>query len=80
MYIILKLINIYIYIIIIHAVVSWLNPDPSIAIIQFLNRITDPFLNRIRNILPVTGSIDFSPAAGIIILLLLKQVLVYIFL
>ena len=76
---IFKLIDIYIAIIAIRFVVSWLNPDPNITSVRLLHQVTDPFLDRIRNVLPLVGSWDFSPVVGIIALLLLKEILRYIF-
>src|SRR5262245_62812731 len=53
---------IYMWIIIIRAVISWVQPNPYNPIVQFLYRVTDPVLEPIRSKLPGSGlGIDFSP-------------------
>jgi len=55
-------IMIYIWCIIIRAIISWVNPDPYNPAVQFLYRITDPVFLRIRQLIPLDfGGIDFSP-------------------
>lgn len=55
--------TIYMWIIIIRALISWVNPDPYNQIVQLLYRLTDPVLYRVRRLIPFTYSlgIDFSP-------------------
>ena len=69
-------INIFIWLIIIRALISWVNPDPYNFIVQFLRRITDPFLYQIRKRLPFSWGIDVSPMIAIIGFLFLKNFLV----
>ena len=58
------------WIIIIRALLSWVNPDPYNPIVQFLHSITEPVLYRVRQLIPMSGmGIDFSP---IIVLLAIK--------
>ena len=42
------LLQAYIWVIIIRALISWVNPDPWNPIVQTLNRLTDPLLDPIR--------------------------------
>lgn len=52
----------YMWIIIIRAVLSWVNPDPYNAIVRALYSITDPVLSWVRRRLPMMAAgIDFSP-------------------
>ena len=56
----------YIWVVIIRALLSWVNPDPWNPIVQTLNRLTDPLLEPIRRRmfrLPGFGGIgiDLSP-------------------
>ncbi len=53
----------YMWIIIIRAVLSWVNPDPYNAIVRILYSITDPVLSWLRRRIPLlmTAGIDFSP-------------------
>ena len=54
--------NLYMWIIIIRALLSWVNPDPYNPIVQFLYSITEPVLHRVRQLIPMSGiGIDFSP-------------------
>lgn len=70
-------IQIYIYIVIARALISWVNPDPYNPIVRFLHNATDPVLYRLRQILPFsTGSIDLSPMILIVLLFLLRGFLV----
>lgn len=42
------LLQAYIWVVIIRALISWVNPDPWNPIVQMLNRLTDPLLEPIR--------------------------------
>ena len=71
------LIRTYMWIVIIRALISWVNPDPYNPIVRFLHAATDPVLYRIRRLLPVSfGGIDFSPLILIAGLLFLEAFLV----
>ncbi len=63
-------IEIYIYIIIARVLMSWFQPNPYNPIVQFIGRITDPFLDAIRKALPflVVGGLDLSPIAAFFLL------------
>ncbi len=67
----------YMWIIIIRAVISWVNPDPRNPIVRFLYQITEPVLRPIRRRLPMTG-IDFSPVIVILAIMFLQRLLVRI--
>ena len=69
--------KIYYWLILIRALISWVNPDPWNPIVQFLQRITDPVLNPIRRIFPMFNTgIDFSPLIAFLILVFLQSFLV----
>jgi YggT family protein len=70
------------WIVIIAAVISWVNPDPRNPIVQFLYRTTEPLLRPFRRILPPrrTGGIDFSPLLLLMIILFIKVFLSRLFL
>jgi YggT family protein len=63
----------YMWVIIIRALVSWVNPDPWNPIVQFLQRVTDPVLYQIRKRLGM-GSMgfDFSPIIAILLIMFLQ--------
>ncbi|KYJ87012.1 hypothetical protein AS592_00450 [Sulfurovum riftiae] len=56
-------INVYIWIVIIAALLSFVRPDPSNPIVQFIYRITEPVYRVIRQKMPflIVGGIDLSP-------------------
>ncbi|HDQ41949.1 MAG TPA: YggT family protein [Desulfonatronum sp.] len=55
--------TIYFWIVIISALLSWVNPDPYNPIVRILRSLTEPVFYRIRRLLPFTmvGGIDLSP-------------------
>ena len=62
-----SLINVYIWVIIIAALLSWVRPDPYNPIVQFLTRITAPAYQLVRRMIPTTfNGIDFAPLVIII--------------
>ena len=67
------LLQIYLWVVIIRVLISWINPDPNNPIVHFLRGITDPAIDALRRVLPrffwSTG-LDFTP----LILILLLQV------
>jgi len=67
----------YMWIIIIRAVISWVNPDPYNPIVQFLYRITEPVLTPIRRIIPIYKiGIDISPMIVILVIVFLRSFLI----
>jgi len=65
------LISLYMWVVLIRVVISWISPDPNNPIVQFLRGITDPVIDALRRVLPrffwSTG-LDFTPLILIIIL------------
>ena len=73
------LINLYVWIIVIAALISWVRPDPFNPIVQVLNRLTQPFYAKIRSIIPTTiNGIDFSPLIEAVVLKFIDLSLVQI--
>ena len=64
--------GLYMWIIIIRALLSWVNPDPYNPVVRFLNQITEPVLYRVRRVVPYLGGIDLSPIIVIFIIYFLK--------
>ena len=75
-YVIEILLNIYMWIVIARALISWVNPDPHNPIVNFLYRATEPVLSRVRRIIPDLGGIDLSPLIVLLIIYFLKEFLV----
>jgi YggT family protein len=84
LYIILLILDIYIWLLIAAAILSWLvafnvvnSRNQFVAMVgDFLYRITEPVLRPIRNILPSLGGIDLSPVVLILVIILIKDVIV----
>ncbi|MBI5047728.1 MAG: YggT family protein [Deltaproteobacteria bacterium] len=70
------LLTIYMWIIIIRALISWVNPDPYSPIVRFLYQATEPVLYPIRRRLPFMGGIDLSPIIVLLVILFLQVFLV----
>lgn len=68
--------TIYIWIIIIRALVSWVSPDPYNPIVQILYRLTEPVLAPIRYRMPDFGGIDVSPIVVLLVIFFLQSFLV----
>jgi len=58
---IFTLLDIYKWVIIAAALITWVSPDPRNPIVMILRRITEPVLAPFRRLLPPMGGIDFSP-------------------
>ena len=65
------LVNLYMWVVIIRVLISWINPDPYNPIVQFLRGVTDPAIETIRRFVPnflwSTG-LDFTPLLLIVFL------------
>ncbi len=68
--------TIYLWVVIIRALISWVNPDPYNPIVQFLHRITDPVLYPIQRAIPPFGGMDLSPLILILGIYFLQSFLV----
>jgi YggT family protein len=69
--------SLYTWVIIIRALLSWVNPDPYNVIVQFLYRATEPVLGPVRRWLPFRNfGIDLSPVVVILAIMFLQYFLV----
>ncbi|MBU0632125.1 YggT family protein [bacterium] len=74
--ILVNLIDVYIWIIIIAALLTWVNPDPNNPIVQILYRLTEPAYKLTRRYIPtVFNGIDLAP---LIIVIALQVVMIVI--
>ena len=66
------------WLILIRALLSWVNPDPYNPIVQFLYKATEPILYHIRKMIPLQFGfgIDLSPLIAFLIIIFLKSFLV----
>jgi len=71
------LLNIYMWIIIIRAVLSWVNPDPYNPLVRLISQLTEPVMAPIRRRIPLRGGgMDFSPLVILLAIVFLQSFLV----
>jgi YggT family protein len=69
--------TVYMWIIIIRAVLSWVNPDPYNPVVRLLYQITEPVMALVRRWIPLRGmGIDLSPMIIILAIVFLQSFLV----
>ena len=76
-----SVINIYIWLIIINVILSWLvafnilNTQNRFVftVLNATHQLTDPVLNKIRRFIPNLGSIDISPVVLILLLIFIRN-------
>jgi YggT family protein len=71
------LIQVYSYVLLARALISWIpNLDPYNPIVQFLYQITEPVLEPVRRLIPpLGGMIDISMIVVFFALIILQQML-----
>ena len=82
-----SIITVYLWIIIINAILSWLvafnvlNTQNRFvfSILDTTYKLTDPALSKIRRFIPMFGSIDISPVILILFLMFLRNIIFEIF-
>ena len=63
------------FLILVRAIISWVNADPFNPIVQFLQNTTEPILKPIRRFLP-SMTIDISPIIAVVIIIFLQKFLI----
>lgn len=73
-----SLLNIYFWIVIIAAVITWVSPNPYNPIVRGLRMLTEPVFYRVRKWLPFTytAGMDFSPVVVLIAIELANRIIV----
>ncbi len=67
--------NVFIYAIIIQAIMSWINPDPYNPVFSLLSQLTEPILRPCRSIIPLMGGLDLSPLLALVGLQVTKMLI-----
>ncbi|MEZ4546718.1 MAG: YggT family protein [Candidatus Dadabacteria bacterium] len=71
------LLNVYMWIIVARAIISWVSPNPYNPIVNFLYMATEPVLRYARRIIPpIGGTLDLSPILVLVAIVFLRQFLV----
>ncbi|MBU0693219.1 MAG: YggT family protein [Candidatus Omnitrophica bacterium] len=70
--------TIFYWLILVRVLISWVSPDPHNPIVQFLYKVTEPILYRIRKMLPINFriGIDISPLIAFLAIVFLRSFLV----
>ena len=71
------LLDMYSWIIIAAALMTWVSPDPRNPVVMFLRRVTEPVLEPVRRLLPPwrTGGLDLSPLIVLIAIQFVERVI-----
>jgi YggT family protein len=71
------LLDIYSWVIIAAALMTWVSPDPRNPIVVFLRRATEPVLEPVRRLLPPwkTAGLDLSPVIVLIAIQFVQRVI-----
>ncbi len=74
--IVISLISVYMWVVIISALLSFVNPDPHNPIVQFLYRITQPAYDLVRGFVKTNfNGLDLAPLIIIVVLQVITVVL-----
>ncbi len=57
-------------------IVSMADPHSHWAVTRILNMISDPYLRRVRGLLPTVGMLDLSPLLIVLLSMIVRQLLV----
>ncbi len=68
--------TVYMWIIIVSALISWVNPDPYNPVVKFLRKASEPVLKPIRNTLGLKMQIDISPIIALLAIMFLQNFVV----
>tara|TARA_B100001245_G_scaffold225620_1_gene200408 strand:+ start:315 stop:896 length:582 start_codon:yes stop_codon:yes gene_type:complete len=67
---------IYLFIIIVQVIISWINPDAYNPITMIMYQLSEPILRPVRRTIPSAGGFDFSPLIILVIINLLMILLI----
>lgn len=71
------LLNVYMWIVVARAIISWVSPNPYNPIVNFLYQATEPVLRYARRIIPpIGGTLDLSPIIVLVAIIFVQQFLI----
>jgi len=75
----ISLLDIYALVIIVAALISWVNPDPYNPIVRMLHKLTEPVFKPLRRLVPPRklGGLDLSPVVALLIIQLVRYTIIY---
>lgn len=69
------LLQVYVWLIFIRVILSWVNPRPRNEILVMVIRVTEPLLAFLRPLIPLRG-IDLSPILALLLIELIRRLLI----
>lgn len=73
------IIYLYSFVILARVLMSWVQVDPNSPLARTLIDLTEPVLAPIRNLLPPTAGLDFSPIIAIVLLQIIGRMIEMMF-
>lgn len=72
------LLNLYFWIVVAAALITWVSPSPANPIVRTLRMLTEPVFNKVRRWMPFTYTygLDFSPVVVLIAIELVNRIVV----
>lgn len=72
-----SLLTVYIWVVIIGALLTWVRPDPYNPIVQIITRLTEPAYRALRRLMPtVFNGLDLAPIILIVLLNVIDVILI----
>lgn len=68
-----QILDLYFYLLVITAIVSWLSQGGEHPVVEALNAVVRPILRPIRRILPTVAGFDFSPVIAIVLIKIIEM-------
>ncbi|MFH1036339.1 MAG: YggT family protein [Pseudomonadota bacterium] len=71
------LMDVYTWVVIASAVITWVSPDPGNPIVRFLRGVTEPVFYRIRKLVPTNfGGLDIAPLLLLLAIFFVQRVVI----
>lgn len=71
------LLDVYTWVVVIAALISWVNPDPYNPVVKFLRAVTEPVFRPVRRLIGYRlGPIDISPLIVILAIIFAQRFLI----
>lgn len=74
-FVLYKVVDLFSFVLIARVITSWFRVNPYNPVIQFIARMTDPLLDKIRSFMPAAMTIDFSPIIALMLLRFLQKLI-----
>lgn len=71
----ISLLNIYSFILVARALMSWFDPTFRSGVGQIVYKLTEPVVEPVRRVLPPMGGLDFSIMLTIFLLIILQRLI-----